>query len=206
MKTGLTIYTVSSCGHAPMTHWVLVVMDQFTRRIIVFGVHAGDVDSVALCRMFNTAISTSGVPTYLSSDNDLLFLYHRWQANLPILHVDEIKTIPYTPCSHPFAERLIGTIRHAKPGLRDSSASVSFNSLPLIPGTSEFKTRSCYLVITGEPYFRHTRQITELGRSIGIIGAHWWSTEQDIFSVDSDCAPPTCGLWIAHRIGSIHKL
>ena len=26
------------------THWVLVVMDQFTRRIIDFGVHAGDVD------------------------------------------------------------------------------------------------------------------------------------------------------------------
>ena len=39
------------------THWVLVVMDQFTRRIIGFGVHAGDVDGVALCRMFNTAIS-----------------------------------------------------------------------------------------------------------------------------------------------------
>ena len=42
------------------THWVLVVMDQFTRRIIGFGVHSGDVDGVALCRMFNTAISTRG--------------------------------------------------------------------------------------------------------------------------------------------------
>ena len=93
------------------THWVLVVMDQFTRRIIGFGVHAGDVDGVALCRMFNTAISTKGVPKYLSSDNDPLFLYHRWQANLRILDVDEIKTVPYTPLSHPFVERLIGTIR-----------------------------------------------------------------------------------------------
>jgi len=93
------------------THWVLVVMDQFTRRIIGFGVHAGDVDGVALCRMFNTAISTNGVPKYLSSDNDPLFLYHRWQANLRILDVDEIKTVPYTPLSHPFVERLIGTIR-----------------------------------------------------------------------------------------------
>ena len=36
------------------THWVLVVMDQFTRRIIGFGVHTGDIDGVALCRMFNT--------------------------------------------------------------------------------------------------------------------------------------------------------
>jgi len=39
-----------------MTHRVLVVMDQFTRRIFGFGMHAGDVDSEALCRMFNTAI------------------------------------------------------------------------------------------------------------------------------------------------------
>jgi putative transposase len=93
------------------THWVLVVMDQFTRRIIGFGVHAGDVDGVALCRMFNTAISTMGHPKYLSSDNDTLFQYHQWQANLRIMNTDEIKSVPYTPCSHPFIERLIGTIR-----------------------------------------------------------------------------------------------
>ena len=93
------------------THWVLVIMDQFTRRIIGFGVHAGDVDGVALCRMFNTAISSRGIPIYLSSDNDPLFLYHQWQANLRILGANEIKAIPYTPLSHPFVERLIGTIR-----------------------------------------------------------------------------------------------
>jgi putative transposase len=62
------------------THWVLVLMDQFTRRIIGFGVHADDVDGAALCRMFNTAISNKGVPKYLSSDNDPLFLYHQWHA------------------------------------------------------------------------------------------------------------------------------
>jgi len=86
-------------------------MDQFTRRIIGFGVHAGDVDGMALCWMFNTAISAQGIPRRLSSDNDPLFRYHRWQANLRILNIDEIKSIPYTPCSHPFVERLIGTIR-----------------------------------------------------------------------------------------------
>ena len=37
------------------THWVLVVMDQFTRRIIGFGIHAGTVDGIALCRMFHDA-------------------------------------------------------------------------------------------------------------------------------------------------------
>ena len=86
-------------------------MDQFTRRIIGFGVHAGDVDGVTLCRMFNTAIATQGVPLYLSSDNDPLFRYHRWQANLRVLEIKGIKSIPYTPVSHPFVERLIGTIR-----------------------------------------------------------------------------------------------
>ena len=86
-------------------------MDQFTRHIIGFSVHAGDVDGVALCRIFNKATSTQGVPHYLSSDNDPLFQYHRWQANLRILEIEEIKSIPYTPLSHPFIERLIGTIR-----------------------------------------------------------------------------------------------
>ncbi|MGI9294524.1 MAG: integrase core domain-containing protein [Pseudomonadales bacterium] len=86
-------------------------MDQFTRRIIGFGVHAGDVDGIALCCMFNAAISNKGLPHYLSSDNDPLFRYHQWQANLRILDVNEIKSIPCTPTSHPFIERLVGTIR-----------------------------------------------------------------------------------------------
>ncbi|MGB5259552.1 MAG: integrase core domain-containing protein [Gammaproteobacteria bacterium] len=93
------------------SHWVLVVMDHFTRRIIGFGIHAGDVDGIALCRMFNSAISSRGSPKYLSSDNDPLFLYHQWRANLRFLGADEVKTVPYTLLSHPFIERLIGTLR-----------------------------------------------------------------------------------------------
>lgn len=38
-------------------------------------------------------------------------MFHRWRANLRILDIDEIKTVPYAPMSHPFIERLIGTIR-----------------------------------------------------------------------------------------------
>jgi len=94
------------------THWVLVIMDQFTRRIIGFGVHAGVVDGTAVCRMFNSASSgTRAMPTRISTDNDPLFKFHRWKANLRILDVDEIKTVPLVPLSHPFVERLIGTIR-----------------------------------------------------------------------------------------------
>jgi transposase InsO family protein len=86
-------------------------MDQYTRRIIGFGIRAGVVDSVALCRMFQQAIRDAGVPKYLSSDHDPLYRFHQWQANLRILDVTEIKTVPYVPLSHPFIERLIGTIR-----------------------------------------------------------------------------------------------
>jgi transposase InsO family protein len=93
------------------SYWIMVVMDVFTRRIIGFGVAPADLDGPVICRMFNRAIAKQTLPKYLSSDNDPLFRYHRWCANLRILEVDEIKTIPCTPLSHPFVERLIGTVR-----------------------------------------------------------------------------------------------
>ena len=65
----------------------------------------------ALCRMFNRAIHAQALPKYLSSDHDPLYRFHQWQANLRVLMVQEIKTVPYVPLSHPFVERLIGTIR-----------------------------------------------------------------------------------------------
>jgi hypothetical protein len=34
-----------------------------------------------------------------------------WLANLRILEINEVKTVPYTPISHPFVERLIGSVR-----------------------------------------------------------------------------------------------
>ena len=51
------------------------------------------------------------MPKYLSSDHDPLYRFKQWQANLRILEVAEIKTVPYVPLSHPFVERLIGTVR-----------------------------------------------------------------------------------------------
>jgi putative transposase len=57
MKDSLWSMDLFRCESVTLrTHWVLVVMDQYTRRIIGFGVHAGTVDGVALCRMFNRAI------------------------------------------------------------------------------------------------------------------------------------------------------
>jgi len=93
------------------SHWVMVVMDQYTRRIIGFAVHAGNVDGHTLCRMFSEATSGQGWPKYISSDNDPLFQYHHWKANLRVLDIEEIKSVPHVPMSHPFVERLIGSIR-----------------------------------------------------------------------------------------------
>jgi transposase InsO family protein len=87
-------------------------VDQYTRRIIGFGLHAGAVNGIALCRMFNRALrGQRRMPKYLSFDHDPLYRSDRWQANLRILDVTEIKTVPYVPWSHPFVERLIGTLR-----------------------------------------------------------------------------------------------
>ncbi|MCR9260924.1 MAG: integrase core domain-containing protein [Pseudomonadaceae bacterium] len=116
------------------SYWVLVVMDQYSRRIIGFGIHHGDVDGINACRMSNHAISESDPPRYLSSDNDPLFRFHRWRANLRILEVTEIKSIPYAPMSHPFIERVISTIR------REYLDHVPFgNSLDLERKLDEFK-------------------------------------------------------------------
>ncbi len=61
--------------------------------------------------MFNAAIHSQGAPRHLSTDHDLLFEAHRWTANLRLLEIDGIKTVPYVPLSYSFVERLIGTMR-----------------------------------------------------------------------------------------------
>ena len=111
-KDSLWSIDLFRCESATLrSHWVLVVMDQYTRRIVGFGIHAGTVDGRALCRMFNHAIRGLSRPKRLSSDNDPLYRFHQWRANLRVLQVTEVKSVPYVPLSHPFVERLIGTLR-----------------------------------------------------------------------------------------------
>jgi len=93
------------------THWIMVVMDQYTRRIIGFAVHSGNVDGTAVCRMLNEVTSGQEWPERVSSDNDPLFQYHRWKANFRVLEIEEMKSLPHVPMSHPFVERLIGSVR-----------------------------------------------------------------------------------------------
>ena len=55
-KDSLRSLDLFRCESAVLrTHWVLVVMDHCTRRIVGFGVQRGIVDGPALCRMFNGA-------------------------------------------------------------------------------------------------------------------------------------------------------
>ena len=68
-------------------------------------------ESSSLIAMFQQAIQGQSLPKYLSTDNDPLYQFHQWQANLRVLEVLEIKTVPYVPLSHPFVERLVGTLR-----------------------------------------------------------------------------------------------
>jgi len=110
MKDSLHSIDLFRCESIALrTYWVLVVMDQYTRRIVGFGIQAGIVDGIALCRMFIRAVHGQATPKYVSSDHDPLYRFHQWQANLRILEVKEIKTVPYVPLSHPFVERLIGS-------------------------------------------------------------------------------------------------
>ena len=41
---------------------------------------------------------------------DPFFEFQRGKANLRIIESEEIRPVPYAPVSHPFVERLIGTI------------------------------------------------------------------------------------------------
>jgi transposase InsO family protein len=94
------------------SHWVMVVMDQYTRRIVGIAANVGPLDGPTICRMFGRITSRAdATPEAISSDHDPLFEFHRWKANLRILEIDEVKSVPNVPLSHPFVERLIGTIR-----------------------------------------------------------------------------------------------
>ena len=51
----------------------------------------------------STAAESARRATGAAAERDPLFEAHRWTANLRILEIDEIKTMPDVPRSHPFA-------------------------------------------------------------------------------------------------------
>jgi transposase InsO family protein len=87
------------------SYWVLVVMDQCTRRLVGTGMQYGTVTAADVCRVLDAAIHGQGVLRHLSTDHDPLCESHRWTANRRILEIDEMKSVPHVPLSHPFVER-----------------------------------------------------------------------------------------------------
>ncbi len=61
--------------------------------------------------MYIDAVTGHSAPLSVSTDHDPVFRSHRWQAHLRVIEVKEIKTVPFAPQSHPFVERVIGTVR-----------------------------------------------------------------------------------------------
>jgi len=92
------------------THWVMIVMDQYSRRIIGFAVKAGSLSGMDIAMMFLETMGET-IPTFLSTDNDPLFKSTMWQFVIYGLELNPLKSEPRKPWTHPFVERLIGSCR-----------------------------------------------------------------------------------------------
>jgi len=57
------------------SHWVMVVIGVFTRRIIGFGVERADPCGALICHMFSQIIAGKSLPRYLSSEHGPLFSF-----------------------------------------------------------------------------------------------------------------------------------
>ena len=86
------------------THLIKSVYTLLLNRYNATGLPALAVPGLAI-------ISGHPLPKYLSSDNDPLFLYHRWKANLRIIDIEEIKSEPQNPNSQGGVEGDIGIYR-----------------------------------------------------------------------------------------------
>jgi putative transposase len=163
------------------SHWVLVILDQYTRRIIGFAVHQGDVDGATACLMFNRVISSiQSSPKYLSTDNDPLFNYYRFKANLRILDIKEIKSLPCQPRSHPFIERLIGTVRRE---LLDRTLFWTSNDLQskLDAYQHYYNDTRCHMGIGGDtPSRKYDKKATPL---ISVERFRWKKSCRGLFDV-----------------------
>jgi putative transposase len=85
------------------TCWVLVVMDQFTRRIMCLASTAASLTEWR-CAGCSASDSRHGLPKYLSTDHGPLYRFHQWRANLRVFEITEIKTVRYLALSHPFVD------------------------------------------------------------------------------------------------------
>ena len=94
------------------SYWVMLVIDVYTREIVGFKSTKASYDGPNACFMFNKILENSRrIPNCISTDHDPVFKFSRWEINLDMLKIYEVKSIPGVPMSHPFVERCIGTTR-----------------------------------------------------------------------------------------------
>lgn len=72
------------------SHWALLVMDVYTRRLVGFDVERANIDGISVCRMFNRVIAGQPLPKRVSTDHDPLLRFHRRLANLRVLAIEEV--------------------------------------------------------------------------------------------------------------------
>ena len=94
------------------SYWIMVVLDQKTRRIIWFAVHRGSMTAENAVSMFFEIAANNLNPIHHSTDNDPLFKSFLWKFVLKCCEIDEVKSVPHQPWTHPFVERLIRSIRN----------------------------------------------------------------------------------------------
>jgi len=92
------------------SHWVMIVMDQYSRRIKGFAVKAGTLSGMDIALML-LEITGKTIPKFLSTDTDPLFEAAMWQFVIGGLEIETLKSEPGKPWTHPFVERLIGSCR-----------------------------------------------------------------------------------------------
>jgi len=94
------------------SHWIMLVMDQFSRKIIGYAVvKTKGLTGWNVCFMFNKVMGAKPPLKRMSNDRYPLFRLHRWVENMEMLDIEEIRSVPFTPTSHPFVERATGTTR-----------------------------------------------------------------------------------------------
>jgi putative transposase len=99
------------------SHWVLLVMDVWTRRLVGFDVERGNIDGVSACRMFNRATAEQALPKHVSTDHDPLFGFHRWLATSASCRSRRSSR----SLTRPFRIRSLNADRHCPPRVSRSS-------------------------------------------------------------------------------------
>ena len=80
----------------------MVVLDQKTRRIVGFAVNRGAMTAENAVEMFFEIAANNPNPIHLSTDNDPLFKAYLWKFVLSCCEIDEVKSVPHQPWTHPW--------------------------------------------------------------------------------------------------------